>query len=474
MSIIKGIDKSIGDLQYIEVFGEKYLFGHNTLACYKIKNSNTKLLDLLREYTISNADRAQIQYYFRDHDEILSVIKSEYKSTPFLHLDPVNCNKSHDFASTNEFKSLTLVVTQSCNMSCKYCYEDKTLKFGGSVMSCDIAIHAIDFLFEHSEGSISISYFGGEPLLNFSVVKRSTEYAAKKALSTGRSIEFDIVTNGTIASNIIIEFLRKHNFKVGISLDGPKDIHDSNRLMHDGSGTYDTILLNIDKYFSLLAKTNKVKILTTLHHTHYERVDELYAFFLRMEETTGITFSLFGKINYVEDRCNCNTVEHYHEYLEMVAKYVVNVYMECVKHNSLSPIYDKARIDPQYFYNLENKCYCKKSLCSSGTELLNIYPDGSVAACRQLDPAFYPKAIWGSIADVQNAYDEYRLEPSKMAFLANQHCKKCWANNVCAGSCPGINYYYGDIFRPANYSCEVIKTMLMLSIWLRDKLKEIV
>lgn len=157
----------------------------------------------------------------------------------------------------SNLKRITLQVTQNCNMRCQYCSfsgEGILSRMHNSKKMClDIAIKAIDFFKKHSAASkeVDISFYGGEPLLAFDLIKRIVDYV-NKVLSY-QKVTFSLTTNGTLLNEEICAFLEKHAFVVTVSIDGPQAYHDSNRrMMIDGSGSFARIYRNLnllkDKY----------------------------------------------------------------------------------------------------------------------------------------------------------------------------------------------------------------------------------
>lgn len=149
-----------------------------------------------------------------------------------------------------KLNKITLQVTQGCNFRCKYCvYSDETNKkqrtHSQESMSLETAKEAIDFLLAHSIDSkhINISFYGGEPLLAFGLIKDVVDYAEK--IFKGKKISYNMTSNGTLLDEEKIEFLIEHDFSLMISLDGPKEINDLNRVYPDGSGTYDSVMKKI-------------------------------------------------------------------------------------------------------------------------------------------------------------------------------------------------------------------------------------
>ncbi|EJO5348229.1 Cys-rich peptide radical SAM maturase CcpM [Clostridium botulinum] len=146
---------------------------------------------------------------------------------------------------------ITLQITQECNLRCKYCVysQDSPLQrhHSNKKMNFETAKKSIDFLFNHSIGRsrVNISFYGGEPLLQFDLIKQCVEYAKKKF--AGREVTYSLTTNATLLNDDIIEYFVNNKFMITISLDGPKQIQDRNRHFVNGSGTFDTVITNLKK-----------------------------------------------------------------------------------------------------------------------------------------------------------------------------------------------------------------------------------
>jgi uncharacterized protein len=150
-----------------------------------------------------------------------------------------------------KLKQLTLQVTQKCNLRCEYCcysgaYANRT--HANRVMSWDTAKRSIDFLLDHSVDNdrIAIVFYGGEPLLEFPLIRKCVEYAEERG--AGKEIVFALTTNGTLLNGEIAGYLFEHGAAVSVSLDGPRDIHDKNRrFAFNNRGTFDRIMENLEK-----------------------------------------------------------------------------------------------------------------------------------------------------------------------------------------------------------------------------------
>ncbi|MFZ5986713.1 MAG: radical SAM protein, partial [Bacillota bacterium] len=150
----------------------------------------------------------------------------------------------------NKVRMITLQVTQQCNLRCSYCvYSDnyQTREHSNRRMDFEIARKGIDFIISHSKdlSHINIGFYGGEPILEFEMIKRCISYAEEKA--EGKFVTFNMTTNGTLINEEVIEYFQEHNVSILISLDGPKSIHDKNRVFaSNGQGSFDRIIANIE------------------------------------------------------------------------------------------------------------------------------------------------------------------------------------------------------------------------------------
>ena len=142
--------------------------------------------------------------------------------------------------------SITLQVTQRCNLRCRYCVYSgsyNTRTHSNSSMSFEVARKSVDFLISHSvdTDNVNIGFYGGEPLLEFDLIKSTVKYA--RSVGEGKKIRFGMTTNGTVFTDEILGYLEENGFNLLLSLDGPKEVHDKNRVFaHDGRGTFDIIM----------------------------------------------------------------------------------------------------------------------------------------------------------------------------------------------------------------------------------------
>lgn len=180
-----------------------------------------------------------------DYFKAQGLLSPKREDVVYEHVETSRVYEIYD----GNLKNVTLQLTQNCNLRCKYCvysgsYTNRT--HNNKRMSEETAFKALEFLQEHSRNSkrITVGFYGGEPLLEFDLIKKCVEYSKK--LFFGKELFFTITTNGTIMNEEIIDFLAENNFSTVISLDGSKEVQDANRVFADNNtGTFDTVMNTI-------------------------------------------------------------------------------------------------------------------------------------------------------------------------------------------------------------------------------------
>ncbi|MBC7194635.1 MAG: radical SAM protein, partial [Caldisericia bacterium] len=201
-------------------------------------------------------------------DENLFLNINENFSDPFF-VEEKRIWEQHnlEFNTPQNLKSLCLLISQKCNFKCDYCFVNEG-KYNEkeSLMDKETSFKAVDFLIENSKTKhVEIDFFGGEPLLNWDVVKETIEYGYKKAKENGIRIRFSLTTNGALLNDDRLNFLIENSVSLIISLDGPKEINDIHRKLDNERGTFDLIFEKIKKiknyegYYIRGTFTNKTK-----------------------------------------------------------------------------------------------------------------------------------------------------------------------------------------------------------------------
>ncbi len=226
--------------------------------------------------------------------------------------------------------SITLQVTQSCNLRCSYCvYSEKEYKsqrnHSNKMMSFETAKKAVDFFFLHSIDTRqpNISFYGGEPFLNLELIKQMVVYAKK--IFEGRKVTFTTTTNATLLTDELMDYLAENNFNLMISLDGPKVIHDQNRTFaSNGKGTYDTVVKNIERLWE--------------RHPEYAKTVST-SMVINPLNSYDVINSLFDNKYIRKMRCSHSIVEKDNEIVRYSEQYIdaniYNQFMELLSNSKL-------------------------------------------------------------------------------------------------------------------------------------------
>jgi uncharacterized protein len=336
----------------------------------------------------------------------------------------------------NKLNKLVLNLTDNCNLNCNYCMRSSILCPPSSDMPLEIAFEAINYLYEHgkeSKGPVEISFYGGEPLLNFEVLKKTVEYAESKFGKSG--INFILASNGVILEQGEIDYLFTHDFLINISLDGPKHIHDKHRITLTGKGSYDSVIDNLKKLSKRYGKKSKEKLGILITLTPPYNIDEIVSF-LNGEQWIAKHFKLrinevfqhdhfkqkFGNNDATERRRNI--------YSKLYLKYknsIINKNFELptvcneLFESSFAKIYNRT------LYTYPHKIYPLNGCCIPGLCNLFVGCNGELKTCEKTRGA----SDIGSLTDgidteaVWNLMEDY----SKKSISS---CKNCWAIGLCS------------------------------------------
>jgi uncharacterized protein len=347
--------------------------------------------------------------------------------------------------------TMVMNVTNQCNLACTYCYEygeDKIVdtEHGkqSKFMSESTARASVEFLLNESGRVAHLTFFGGETLLNFPVLKSTVAYARQRAADVGKEIDFSLTTNATLLQPEIIDFLAENDIGVTISMDGPRELQNKFRVFHNGAGSYDVVAPKIKE---LLRKHRSRPIgarvtLTsqTIDVTRiYRHLTEEFGFwevgFAPVTTSPNLEYAI-GDQGF--DRMLGQFRELASEFLEHVA---VN------KHHGFSNVKD----------TLEeiHKGVSKAYPCGAGLGLMGVSTDGDVAVCHRFAGSDSHK-----LGTVRDGIDRQ----VQTEFLQHHHiadktdCHTCWARPLCAGGCyHEAHVRYGTTRRPNLHYCEWIR-----------------
>ena len=353
-------------------------------------------------------------------------------------------------------KALCLHVAHTCNLNCSYCFASQG-KYQGdrALMSFEVGKQAFDFLIANSgtRRNLEVDFFGGEPLMNWDVVKRLVAYARSIEKEHGKNFRFTLTTNGMLIDDDVIDFANKEMSNVVLSLDGRPEINDHFRRDHAGRGSYETIVPKFQK----LVKAREGKnyyVRGTFTHNNVDFTNDIF----HMADL-GFTELSMEPVVCPPDDPYALTEEDMPKILEqyeILAK-------EMLKRKK------EGRPFTFYHYMLDLKhgpCIYKRITgCGSGTEYMAVTPWGELYPCHQFvgDKKYSLGDIWNGVKNVE-VQDEFR---SCNAY-ARPECNDCWAKLYCSGGCAANAYHAtGSIGGVYCYGCELFKKRIECAVMMQ-------
>ena len=355
-----------------------------------------------------------------------------------------------------QIKALCLHVAHTCNLTCSYCFARQG-NFSGekAVMSLETGMRAIDFLIENSEGrtNLEVDFFGGEPLLNWDVVKGIVEYARSVEKKAGKNFRFTLTTNGMNIDDEVIEFSNREMNNVVLSLDGRKEVHDRFRTTPSGKGSYDIIVPKFQEFVRKRGDRDYY-IRGTYTRNNLDFLNDI----LHMADLGFTELSMEPVVTAPGDPSGLSESD-------------LPVIFEQYEKLALEMLDRKRKGKPFTFYHYMidltgGPCIYKRiSGCGAGTEYLAVTPWGDLYPCHQFvgDPEYRMGDIYEGVTNLE-ARDEFKLCNS----YSRDECKDCWARLYCSGGCSANSYHAtGDIRGVYQYGCELFRKRIECAIMLK-------
>ena len=383
----------------------------------------------------------------------VTALKEDHKLfTPDTYAPMAADYKNH----SNVIKALCLHVAHTCNLSCSYCFASQG-KYQGerALMSFEVGKQALDFLVAHSgtRRNLEVDFFGGEPLMNWQVVKDLVAYARSLEPVHNKNFRFTLTTNGVLLDDEVIDFCNKEMHNVVLSLDGRKEVHDRFRKDYAGNGSYDAIVPKFQHFVERRGdKSYYIRGTYTHHNTDF--VSDI----LHMADLGFTELSMEPVVCPPDDPCALTQ-----EDLPVLFDQYEQLAREMLRRQR------EGRPFTSYHYILDLKhgpCIYKRiSGCGSGTEYMAVTPWGELFPCHQFvgDPKYSLGNIWDGVTNTA-VQDEFR---SCNAY-ARPECADCWARLYCSGGCAANSYHAsGSIRGVYSYGCELFKKRMECAIMLQ-------
>lgn len=401
---------------FVEKRGENYLFLNKQNGAWIILKDSETLYNLL-----NSKDETDIEVALdtREYEKLKVLIDNKIIG----ERDDVIIEQPYK----NKFNLLILDTTDKCNLNCKYCSVNASTN--GNFMKLDTAIRAFEIFTSLSNCSdkITVEFSGGEPLLNFKLIKQSVPEFNKIAQNKGIQVSYSIQSNGILLDEEIIDFLKENNFSIGISLDGSREVNDSNRIFPDNTGSFDKVMKAIKKLknkevnFSILAVISDPSQYSNLLNFAVENgIKSIRANYLTQ---IGRARKIF------KDTTNISQfpIEYAKAYLEMCKK-LINEGVKIKEANLTYLLWNLLLWQPHM---------CFRIPCGAGNNQLHVTATGDIYPCQD----------WRSIHDIKIAnvqdsdIEEKIMNHPRVRELRQRNldiikeCQNCNWKRFC-GTCP--------------------------------------
>ena len=357
---------------------------------------------------------------------------------------------------SNEVKALCLHVAHTCNLNCSYCFASQGKYHGErALMSFEVGKRALDFLVENSgrRTNLEVDFFGGEPLMNWQVVKNLVAYARSVEASAHKKFRFTLTTNGVLVDDEVIDFANREMNNVVMSIDGRPEVHDRFRVDLAGRGSYEKI---VPKFLDFAKKRGERDYYVRGTYTHYNT--DFTNDILHLADLGFTQLSMEPVVCAPGDPCALTEEDlpKLFEQYELLAR-------EMLKREK------EGRPFTFYHYMIDlthGPCIYKRiSGCGSGTEYLAVTPWGDLYPCHQFvgDEKYLMGNIWDGVTNTA-LRDEFKL----CNVYARHECDDCWARLYCSGGCAANAYHAsGSIRGVYPYGCELFKKRMECAIMMQ-------
>lgn len=359
-----------------------------------------------------------------------------------------------DFKNRNTVvKALCLHVAHTCNLNCSYCFASQGRYEGErALMSFEVGKRAMDFLIENSgtRRNLEVDFFGGEPLMNFDVVKQLVAYARSIEKEKNKNFRFTLTTNGVLIDDDVIDFANKEMSNVVLSLDGRKEIHDRFRVDYAGNGSWEKIVPKFQRLVNARGRKGYY-MRGTFTHANPDFLEDI-----RTMLDLGFTeLSMEPVVTAPNDPSALTEADR-------------RIVME--QYEKLAELMLKRDAEGKpftfYHYMIDLKggpCIYKRiSGCGSGTEYMAVTPWGDLYPCHQFvgDEKFRLGDIWHGVSNtaIQNEFASCNV-------YAREECRDCWARLYCSGGCAANAYHAtGSVRGVYKEGCELFKKRMECAI----------
>lgn len=411
--------------------GRIYLIDGDRMTVCQINDADKQCIETLTEMTLpklSEMERERIDRLHLLQSESEDISKSE-------RIPPI------------PVKAMAMVLTQRCNFRCIYCYGVNNTPDTEKDMTEKTACRAVDWLIENSQQTenVGLTFFGGEPLLRFDLLKRTVEYARTRENNCSKSFRFSVTSNGSLLTEQVLEFATANDIRILISLDGPPDIQNNNRPFANGSESYHIVKGNFRRAVdsgsaipgcraTITNSTDPAVVQESLRGMGFEKIE------MRLE--TSCTDG--GDIGKSEERN--------WQGMAAMAEREISTILEMIRDRNTSELKRmwktfSIRDSLERFLRPTKKSF----FCGAGRTYVAVTPDGGIYLCHRFahDTKFRSGSIWSEPA----------CQPQSLApqTVFQSSCRSCFARHFCGGGCYHDNLMVGgSTGTPAKDMCRIM------------------
>ena len=410
---------------------------------------------IVRELLVKYADREDVteEELYACIDDVAALEKAGKLFTPDTFADMAGTFKER---SGDVVKALCLHVAHTCNLNCSYCFASQGKYHGDrALMSFEVGKRALDFLIENSghRTNLEVDFFGGEPLMNWDVVKQLVAYARTQEEPHHKKFRFTLTTNGMLIDDDVIDFANREMSNVVLSLDGRKEIHDRLRVDYAGNGSYDRIVPRFQKLVASRGGKNYY-MRGTFTHANPDFTKDVF----HMADLGFTELSMEPVVCAPDDPAALTPedLESGKDQYEILAKDMLR------REKAGKPI-------TFYHYMLDltgGPCVYKRiSGCGSGTEYMAVTPWGDLYPCHQFvgEEKYKLGNIWDGVTNTA-LREDFRACNA----YARKECDDCWARLYCSGGCAANAYHAtGSIRGVYEAGCELFKKRIECAIMMK-------
>lgn len=442
---------SLGEFHRFEGAGQEFLYLVPSGGIVALDGMTSEILQHLEQTPLSGEDLigrlSSDGYASSEVEECLH----ELREVKAIRNGQKEYAKSEPLPESFPLQTIVLNVTNQCNLSCQYCYEfgeDKVATPEGKpkFMAWETAKSSVDYLFAESQGrkSVHITFFGGETLMNFPLLKQVVAYARSRAEELKVNIDFSLTTNATLLSPTIIEYLAQNAIGVTVSMDGPKEMQDKFRVFSNGRGSYDIIKPKVQK---LLAthRTRPIAARVTMTSGAMD-VRKIYQ---HLKHELGFYEVGFAPVTTSPNRLYSINEPGMDSVLEQFSD-LADEYLEFAlrgEHHGFSNVSDTLS---------ELHQGVNKSLpCGAGLGMVGVGPSGDIAPCHR-----FVDSDQHVLGNVTTGIDKEKQSDflTRGNIDTKYDCHECWARPLCAGGCHHEAFVrYGDTGHANLHYCDWIR-----------------